>query len=92
MITEYANTADGITGFFFPKRKNGASFGDDTFIDILNNFDPATATVRVGMSDCVVSRINVAQKLKELPTNGARIEVVVKNKIDIGVQNQLNSY
>ncbi|TQM49814.1 phosphatidylserine/phosphatidylglycerophosphate/cardiolipin synthase-like enzyme [Arcticibacter tournemirensis] len=84
---EYVNDADGITAFFFPKRRNGISYGDDTIIEILNNItEPSTATVRVGMSDWVVSRINVANKLSELVTAGAKVEVVVKNKIDDEVQ------
>lgn len=89
---EYNNDAEGITAFFFPKRRNGASYGDDTIIEILNNItDPATATIRVGMSDWVVSRINVANKLSDLLTAGARVEVVVKNKIDDEVQAVLRS-
>jgi len=87
---EYVNDADGITGFFFPKRRNGTSYGDDTVIEILNNItEPSTATIRVGMSDWVVSRINVANKLSELVTAGARVEVVVKDKIDAEVQTVL---
>ncbi|MGX5689234.1 phospholipase D-like domain-containing protein [Arcticibacter tournemirensis] len=84
---EYTNDADGITAFFFPKRRNGTSYGDDTVIEILNNItEPSTATIRVGMSDWVVSRINVANKLSDLVTAGARVEVVVKDKIDAEVQ------
>lgn len=84
---EYNSDADGITAFFFPKRRNGVSYGDDTIIEILNNItEPSTATIRVGMSDWVVSRINVANKLSELVTAGARVEVVVKDKIDAEIQ------
>ncbi|RXF69815.1 phospholipase D-like domain-containing protein [Arcticibacter tournemirensis] len=84
---EYTNDSDGITAFFFPKRRNGTSYGDDTVIEILNNItEPSTATIRVGMSDWVVSRINVANKLSDLVTAGARVEVVVKDKIDAEVQ------
>lgn len=84
---EYTNDADGITAFFFPKRRNGTSYGDDTVIEILNNItEPSTATIRVGMSDWVVSRINVANKLSDLVAAGARVEVVVKDKIDAEVQ------
>ncbi len=89
---EYNGTTDGITAFFFPKRRNGASYGDDTIIEILNNItDPATATIRVGMSDWVVSRINVANKLSDLLSSGAKVEVVVKDKIDDEVQTVLKN-
>jgi len=89
---EYINDVDGISGFFLPKRRNGVAYGDDTIIEILNNItEPATAKIRVGMSDWVVSRINVANKLSELLTKGATIEVVVKNKIDDEVQDILRN-
>lgn len=82
---------NNLTAFFFPKRKNGVSYGDDSIIEILNNLDPTTATIRVGMSDWVKSRVNVVEKLSDLLDQGAKIEVVVKNKIDIEIQNVLIS-
>ncbi|WP_316816316.1 phospholipase D-like domain-containing protein [Pedobacter nyackensis] len=87
---EYNGTSDGIIGFFFPKRKGGVSYGNDTMIEILDNItDLPNATIQVGMSDWVVSRINVANKLSELLSKGAKVEVVVKNKIDAEVQTVL---
>lgn len=87
---EYNGTSDGITGFFFPKKKSGTNYGNDTVIELLDNItDLPNATIQVGMSDWVVSRINVANKLSELLAKGAKIEVVVKNKIDVEVQNVL---
>ncbi|MFD1629917.1 phospholipase D-like domain-containing protein [Pseudopedobacter beijingensis] len=82
---------NNLTAFFYPKRKNGVVYGDDTIIEILNSLDPTTATIRVGMSDWVKSRINVADKLSDLLDQGAKVEVVVKNKIDAEIQNVLNS-
>lgn len=87
---EYAGGTDNITGFFYPKRRNGTSYGGDTIIEILNEIsDLKNATIQVGMSDWVVSRINVANKLSELLDKGAKIEVVVKDKIDLEVQGVL---
>ena len=87
---EYVGTADNITGYFYPKRRNGVSYGGDTVIEMLDNISElSTATIQVGMSDWVVSRINVANKLSELLDRGAKVEVVVKNKIDVEVQSVL---
>ena len=66
-----------------PKRRNGTAYGDDTIIEFLNSITiPATATIKIGMSDWTNSRLNIVQKLAELQTQGAKIELVVKNKID----------
>ena len=87
---EYIGATDNIRGFFFPKRRNGVSYGSDTIIEILNDIsDLPSATIQVGMSDWVVSRINVVNKLSELLDKGAKIEVVVKNKVDPEIQNVL---
>lgn len=81
--TEYTDAAKGMNGYFLPKRRNGASYGDDSIIEFLNNIqDPASATIKIGMSDWTNTRLNIVEKLAELQTKGATIEVVVKNKID----------
>ncbi|MFB6456231.1 phosphatidylserine/phosphatidylglycerophosphate/cardiolipin synthase family protein [Chitinophaga sp. Hz27] len=87
---EYNDDVAGIRACFLPMRKNGAFTGDDFIIDILNDItDPANTTVRVGMSDWVNSRLNVAQKLHELLKKGAKIELVVKNKIDDSIIDEI---
>nr|WP_255492088.1 phospholipase D-like domain-containing protein [Chitinophaga sp. Cy-1792] len=88
--SEYNNVAAGIRACFLPMRRNGAFTGDDFIIDILDNItDPAHTTVRVGMSDWVNSRLNVAQKLHALLKQGATIELVVKNKIDDSIIDEI---
>jgi phosphatidylserine/phosphatidylglycerophosphate/cardiolipin synthase-like enzyme len=80
---EYTDAAAGITAYFFPKRRNGQAYGGDTIIEILEDItDPASATIRVGMSDWVLSRKNVLDKLTELHTRGARVEIVAKSSAD----------
>lgn len=87
---EFQEEGEGITAFFLPKRRNGSAYGDDTIIEILNKITtPATATIRIGMSDWVKSRINVAEKLLDLRKKGAKVELVVKSSIDIEVQQVL---
>ncbi|MCJ0743181.1 phospholipase D-like domain-containing protein [Pedobacter montanisoli] len=89
---EYSATDGKINAYFFPKRRNGTSYGEDSIIEILNNIsDLPNATIRVGMSDWVASRINVANKLSELLDKGAKVEIVVKNKIDSEIQTVLKS-
>lgn len=80
---EYYNEASGIQAFFLPKRKSGTAYGDDSVIELFNKItDPATTTIRIGMSDWVSSRINIVNKLKELQEQGAALELVVKSSID----------
>ncbi|WP_410220848.1 phospholipase D-like domain-containing protein [Pedobacter sp.] len=89
---EYSSADGKINAYFFPKRRNGTSYGEDSIIEILNNIsDLPGATIRVGMSDWVVSRVNVANKLSELLDKGAKVEIVVKNKIDSEIQTILKS-
>lgn len=90
--TEYNDPNLQLTAFFFPKRRNGSSFGDDTVIEMLDKItDPSKATIRVGMSDWVQSRVNVAEKLVTLREQGAQVEVVVKSSIDAAVQEVLRT-
>lgn len=80
---EYEDASQGLTAFFFPKRRGGAYYGDDTIIEILNDIsDPASATIQVGMSDWVASRKNVLDKLTQLQEQGARVEIVAKSSVD----------
>lgn len=82
---------DSLNAFFFPRRKNGAWDGGDTVIDILNKIsDFSTATVQVGMSDWVVSRINTAQKLTELQEKGVNVQVIAKDKADPEILTELD--
>ncbi|MBC5775540.1 hypothetical protein H8S95_15790 [Pontibacter sp. KCTC 32443] len=87
---EYNDAATGINAYFMPKRRNGTAYGDDTIIEFLNNItDPATATIKIGMSDWTNSRLNIVEKLAQLQEQGATIELVVKNKIDASIMTGL---
>ncbi|MGV3640931.1 MAG: phospholipase D-like domain-containing protein [Adhaeribacter sp.] len=80
---EYEDAAQGLTAYFFPKRRGGVYYGDDTIIGILDDIsDPASATIQVGMSDWVVSRRNVLDKLSQLHDQGAKVEIVAKSSVD----------
>lgn len=79
---EYHDPATGIEAHFLPKRKNGVAYGGDTIVELFDEIEnPATATVRVGMSDWTSTRMNIVQKLGELRAQGARVEVIVKSSI-----------
>ncbi len=83
---EFADESNGIVAQFYPKRKNGVAFGDDSVIELLNGItDPATATVRVGMSDWTASRLNVVNKLQDLANKGTKVEVIAKSKADVEI-------
>jgi phosphatidylserine/phosphatidylglycerophosphate/cardiolipin synthase-like enzyme len=79
---EYQDPAAGITAFFHPKRKDGAVYGEDTIIEILNDItDPSSATIKIGMSVWSDSRVIIVEKLDELLTQGAKVEVIAKSSI-----------
>ena len=79
VYTQYTNTTGDLSANFYPKRKDGERYGEDTFIEILNNItDPSATTIQVGMSDWSDSRISILNKLKELLSQGATIEIITK--------------
>lgn len=86
MYTEFTDAESGITALFLPKRKEGAAYGEDSTIELLNGItDPAATTVRIGMSDWTAARLNIVQRLRELQTQGLKIEVICKSKADAAV-------
>lgn len=89
---EYHQQEAGISAFFFPKRRNASAYGQDTYIELLDNItDPATAIIRIGMSDWTAARLNVVNKLGELLDQGARVEVIIKSKADEQIQQGLEA-
>jgi hypothetical protein len=79
---EYHDPDAGITAFFYPKRKDGVPFGEDTIIEILNDIsDPASSIIKIGMSGWTNSRVSIVEKLDELIDKGATIEVITKSSI-----------
>jgi phosphatidylserine/phosphatidylglycerophosphate/cardiolipin synthase-like enzyme len=79
---EYKDNAAGIEAHFLPKRKEGVAYGGDSIIELLDEIEnPASATVRVGMSDWTSTRMNIVEKLTELRSQGAKVEVIVKSSI-----------
>ncbi|WP_197088565.1 phospholipase D-like domain-containing protein [Rufibacter radiotolerans] len=80
---EYHDPAVGISALFFPKRRNGTSYGADTILEILDGLsEPATARIQIGMSDWTASRTAIITKLEQLREQGATIEVIAKDKVD----------
>lgn len=76
---EYHDPAS-ITAFFYPKRRDGAAYGEDTIIEILNDItDPSSATIKIGMSIWTDSRVVILEKLDELLELGAQIEIISKS-------------
>lgn len=89
---QFIDDANGIDAQFYPKRKNGVAFGDDSIIELLDAISaPATATVRVGMSDWTASRLNVVNKLLDLAKKGAKVEVIAKDKADTEILTALEN-
>ncbi|WP_276496617.1 phospholipase D-like domain-containing protein [Pontibacter litorisediminis] len=80
--TEYHDPAAGISAYFLPKRREGAAYGEDSIIELLQKItEPSGAVIRIGMSDWTSSRMNIVEKLAELLDQGATIELVVKSSI-----------
>ena len=79
---EFHDAAAGVSAYFLPKRRDGESYGEDTIIEFLNKItDPASAVIRIGMSDWTSTRINIVNRLGELVDQGAKVELVVKSSI-----------
>jgi len=78
--SEYNNDQEDLEILFYPKRKNGSRYGEDTVIELLNSItEPQETTITIGMSDWSDSRVHIVDKLSELLTAGATIEVITKS-------------
>ncbi len=79
---EYEDPSTGITAYFHPKRSQKSAYGDDTIVEILDDIDdPASAKVKIGMSVWTDSRYKIMDKLEELFSQGAELEVITKSSI-----------
>lgn len=92
LYTEYINPSENIRANFYPKRKNGASYGEDTVIEMLDNItQPEATTIKIGMSDWSDSRKLIIDKLDELLMKGAKIEIITKSGKGPEINNGLKS-
>ncbi|MEJ5964292.1 phospholipase D-like domain-containing protein [Pedobacter immunditicola] len=79
-----------LNAYFFPRLTNGVFDGGDTILEILDKIsDFSNATVQVGMSDWVDSRIVTVKKLIELLDKGVKVEVIAKSSAGALVQKDL---
>ncbi len=77
---EYMDNSGEIMVSFYPKRKNGETYGEDSVIEILNQItNPSSTTIKVAMSDWSDSRSYIIDKLIQLLDSGATIEVITKS-------------
>ncbi|WMI68152.1 phosphatidylserine/phosphatidylglycerophosphate/cardiolipin synthase family protein [Mangrovimonas sp. YM274] len=82
--------SEDINAYFFPKRREGEFYGEDTIIEILDDIqNPENATIKIGMSIWTDSRIAIVAKLSELIDEGATVEVIVKPSVGDNVFNAL---
>lgn len=78
----YHSQEEEIEAHFYPKREGGRYDGEDTIIELLNNItDPATAVIKIGMSAWSDSRVHIVDKLEELISEGATVDVITKSSI-----------
>lgn len=79
---EFEDDETGTTAYFYPKRKDNQPYGEDTIIEILDDIDdPSSATVKIAMSAWTDSRMVIVDKLSELLSQGADLQVVTKSSI-----------
>lgn len=87
---KYSAPKEGIWAYFYPKRKNGVSYGSDTIVDMLDGItDPSSTTIQIEMPFWTDCRIDILNKLKDLKDQGAKIEVVVRSNVGDQVHNGL---
>lgn len=79
-----------LHAYFLPRLTNGSFDGGDNILEILDKIsDFNNATVQVGMSDWVDSRIATVKKLIELLDKGVKVEVIAKSSAGALVQKDL---
>lgn len=79
-----------LQAYFLPRLTNGSFDGGDNILEILDKIsDFSNATVQVGMSDWVDSRIATVKKLIELLDKDVKVEVIAKSSAGALVQKDL---
>lgn len=77
---EYLDSSNEVMVTFYPKRKNGETYGEDSVIEILDQItDPSSTTIKIAMSDWSDSRSYIIDELIRLSDSGATIEVITKS-------------
>jgi hypothetical protein len=80
MFKRYSDPEGGIYALFWPKTKNGKYYGSDPFIDILGDItDPSSTTIQIVMAGWTGCRRGIVEKLDDLMSKGAKVEVVAKS-------------
>mgnify|MGYP003945785165 CR=1 FL=1 len=79
-----------LQAYFLPRLTNGSFDGGDNILEILDKIsDFSNATVQIGMSDWVDSRIATVKKLIDLLDKGVKVEVIAKSSAGALVQKDL---
>ncbi|MDX1544099.1 MAG: phospholipase D-like domain-containing protein [Christiangramia sp.] len=77
---EYLNSSNKVKVCFYPKRKNGETYGEDSVIEILDQItNPSGTSFKIAMSDWSDSRSYIIDELIRLSDSGATIEVITKS-------------
>lgn len=77
---KYSDPDNGIYAFFYPKTKDGAYFGPDPIVNVLNKItDPSSTTIQIPMAGWSGCRMDIVKKLSDLMDQGANVEVVTRS-------------
>lgn len=77
---EYSDSSNELMVSFYPKRKDGETYGEDSVIEILEQIsNPSSTSIRIAMSDWSDSRSYIIDELIRLSDSGATIEVITKS-------------
>lgn len=89
---EFHDDNEGIHAYFYPRR-NGGEIGDDNVIGFFDEIeDLENAKIKIGMSGWAESRMAIMDKLEEMATAGAEIEIITKSNIASAVQERLENF
>ena len=81
---DYHQFRSGLyNAYFFPKRKDGNEHGKDNIIKILKDIDdPKSTTLRFAHGKWTQGREQIVDRLDELISQGAQVEIVTNGDLD----------
>ena len=86
-----ATSDDGnIKAYYYPKRKNGESYGKDDILQALKNIEnPSTCHLRFAHGKWDEKRIKIIEELEHLIGKGAVVDIITSEENDKDVLNAL---
>lgn len=86
----FAKLGNGITAYFYPRRKGGEWDRENTVVEHLEEKGSQMDTIRVLMAGWSGNGLRIAEKLTDLESEGVIVQVITRNDIRADVLKELS--